>query len=70
MIWIAMLAMSFVFVSLGMLMVMVKVLTIALAVALLIVTGFVVALAWRKLIVPMLGRHKAGQQNWLVAKGE
>ncbi len=70
MIWIAMLVMSFVFVSLGMLMVMVKLLTIALSVALLVIACFVIAFIWRKFIAPMLSKQKVWEQEQLISKGE
>lgn len=70
MIWIAILALSFVFVNLGMLIVMVKVLTAALALALLVIVGFVVSQIWRRFVVPILGRQKVWQPKQLFSKGE
>ncbi len=70
MIWITVLAMSFVFFSLGMLVVTVKLLTIALSVALLVIACFAIAFIWRKFIAPMLSKQKIWKREQLSSKGE
>ncbi|MBI3478742.1 MAG: hypothetical protein HY016_00040 [Nitrosomonadales bacterium] len=56
MIWIAMLATSFVFIKLGMLLVLVKVLTLGVMGAALVIAGLVGAIIWRK----VLSKNRAG----------
>ena len=70
MIWIAILAMSFVFIKLGMLIVMVKVLAIALQLALLVIAGLAIAFFWRKLFGSKLKTYKLWQPKQIISKGE
>ena len=70
MFWIAILAMSFVFIKLGMLVVMVKVLAIPLQLALLVIAGLAIAFFWRKLFAPKLKTYKLWQPKQIISKGE
>ena len=70
MIWIAAMALAFVFIKLGMLIILVKLLTIALQLALLVVAGFTIIFIWHKVFGQKLRIYKMNQSKRIISNGK